>query len=855
MKPEHMKEELEAAQEVIGALQRRIFLLEGGERQSHFQEQLKAYQQRIKEEAAKLKEVQEWSRLLVENAMDAIVGIDDCGKITHWNPRAELMFGWEENEAIGKPLIEILFPEGLKDGYAGAVNRYLTDGKNHSPHSPMEVMVLLKDGSNIVVELAVSTLKRESSNFFVVILRDISERKQAEVVLKNANENLARLVEEGSIEIKRSEERFALAMRGANDGLWDWNLETDEVYYSPRWKSMLGYNEDELEASIDTWGMLVHPDEKDSVLQKVQDYMKGRRHSFEIEMRMAHKKGGWIDVLSRGFMVWNEDNEKPVRLVGTHVDITERKRGEEERRRLASIVELTSDYVALTNASGDLVYMNSGGRKMVGLPEDCNINEMNISDFHSEQESQRIIQTLLPQTVSGQALEIECLLLHSDGHEVPTSAVFMSFGKDSKIPEYYAIVARDLSRERALQREMEHVDRLESLGVLAGGIAHDFNNILTSIVGNADLAKRKLDPTSRMSDLIGRIEASSAKAADLCQQMLAYAGKGKFVIQAINLSEVVGDMLSLMEISISKGVKLRLNLDENIPHFEGDVTQIRQVIINLLTNASEAMDRNEKIISITTGVRDFDLSKENVLVSQPENDNGRYVFLEVADTGHGMDEETMRKVFDPFFTTKFTGRGLGMSAVIGIVNGHLGVMKLRSEVGVGTTFTIGFPVMKSETKVVDEAVVPATDIVSGMEKSMGGSPVKKSSVEKFPAEKTLGTILFIDDEEEIREMAEILLQEMGCDVLLASDGKEGVELFAQYKQEIVGVILDMTMPVMGGKTCCAELQKIDADVKVILISGYSKDETVRDFDERKLAGFIHKPFQVDDFKNTVHKIF
>ncbi|MFQ5519192.1 MAG: response regulator, partial [Mariprofundus sp.] len=367
--------------------------------------------------------------------------------------------------------------------------------------------------------------------------------------------------------------------------------------------------------------------------------------------------------------------------------------------------------------------------------------------------------------------------------------------------------------------------------VLAGGIAHDFNNILTAIIGNTGIARRKLDVYSPGQEYLQRIEQSSLQAANLCKQMLAYSGKGNFVIQTVNLSSLITEMHSLLEVSIDKNVVLKLDLCETLPMVDADITQLQQVLMNLVINASEAIDKHSGIITVATGIMQVDDAYLKSAIHKSGVTTGRFVYLEVSDSGCGMDAETRKKIFDPFFTTKFTGRGLGMSAVLGIVHGHQGLLNLYSEPNKGTTFKIALPISAS-----DDALPVETQHTA-------------------PSLKSEGMILIVDDEETIREMASMLLEEMGYQVVTAVDGKHGVEVFQQHQNTITGVLLDMTMPRMNGEDCYTELRNIKPDIKVILSSGYSTEDATARFKGKGLAGFIQKPYLIDHFQKVVAECF
>ena len=384
----------------------------------------------------------------------------------------------------------------------------------------------------------------------------------------------------------------------------------------------------------------------------------------------------------------------------------------------------------------------------------------------------------------------------------------------------FLVTVRDITQAKHEREQLEHTQRLESLGVLAGGIAHDFNNLLTAILGNAAIAKARTDALSPILPMLDNIEKSSERAAELCKQMLAYSGKGKFIVKHISLTEMVEEMLVLLEVSIQKNIVMRLDLTQQLPYIEADVSQIQQIIMNLVINASEAIDKNSGTITVYTGV--VNVSDEYIQTTYIHDDiqAGRYVTLEVSDTGCGMSEETKKRLFDPFFTTKFAGRGLGMSAILGIVRGHKGAIKVYSEEGKGSSFKILFPCATSS------------------------KPLNTTSINTTHQHQH-GTVLVIDDEESVREIASIMLEEAGYTVLTASGGVEGIATFKAQQKDIIAILLDMTMPDMDGSTVFRELKIIQPDVTVILSSGYNEQDATNRFAGKGLAGFLQKPYTPD----------
>jgi two-component system, cell cycle sensor histidine kinase and response regulator CckA len=369
-------------------------------------------------------------------------------------------------------------------------------------------------------------------------------------------------------------------------------------------------------------------------------------------------------------------------------------------------------------------------------------------------------------------------------------------------------------RER-LQAQLLQVQKLESLGVLAGGIAHDFNNLLTAILGSASAAMLTLPNESPARPDLDNVVLASRRAANLTRQLLAYSGKGHFEVRAIDLSVHVRELATLLETTISKKVQLRLELTADMPPVAADIAQVQQIVMNLVINGAEAIGDQRGTVLVTTGVQNIDEFYVQSLFSSEGIAPGNYVYLEVHDTGCGMDEATKMRIFDPFFTTKFTGRGLGLAAVMGIVRGHKGAIKVYSSPGKGTTFKVFFPAADGT------AVGPAPEVMS------------------FRGE---GLALVVDDDQGVREAASRLLEFFGFSVLQAVDGRHGTEVFRLHASEIVVVILDMTMPEMNGEETFREIRRVRSDVPVILTSGYNEIEATRRFTAKGLAGFLQKPF-------------
>ena len=386
------------------------------------------------------------------------------------------------------------------------------------------------------------------------------------------------------------------------------------------------------------------------------------------------------------------------------------------------------------------------------------------------------------------------------------------------------------TRLKLSEHKLQESQKLESLGVLAGGIAHDFNNILTGILGNASLASLELPEKSPVHANLEAITEGSRRAADLCKQMLAYAGKGHFVLRNHSLNRLIEETTHLLQISISKKAVLRFHLDPALPAVKADGTQLRQVIMNLVINASEAIGDQGGVINLITGVAKVERGYFGTTILAPDLPAGAYVYLEVADSGCGMNAETQAKIFDPFFTTKFTGRGLGLAAVLGIVRGHGGALRLHSEPGRGTTFRMLFPV--SDT--AENAVAAA----GGTTTSWRGQ----------------GCVLVADDEPPVRDAAAAMLGALGFTVELAADGSEAVEIFRREPDRFTLVLMDLAMPHLDGRQAFAELRRIRNQQRVVLMSGFDEQEAVAQFVGKGLASFLQKPFAHEDLRAVVQRV-
>lgn len=383
-----------------------------------------------------------------------------------------------------------------------------------------------------------------------------------------------------------------------------------------------------------------------------------------------------------------------------------------------------------------------------------------------------------------------------------------------------------------MQDRMQQAQKLESLGLMAGGIAHDFNNILMTVLGNVELARLETPAGSPLHEYLKDIDKASCRAAELARQMLLYSGRGHATIEGIELNDMVRDMAGILKVSLGKRVQMVFELEPGIPSIDGDLTQMRQVLMNFIINASDAIGENSGQITVRTGEIQCDQAMCASLWLKEENlPEGKYVFMDVLDTGCGMDAATVKRIFDPFFTTKFTGRGLGLAAVLGIIKGHHGAINVTSEKGKGSQFRVLLPV--GQRGVRKECPKPTEE----------------------PSDwRGEGTILLADDEAPVRSLARRMLMRSGFSVLEACDGNEAIEIFKAQSHRISCVMLDMTMPDVNGKEAFEAIEKIDPSAKIVLCSGYMEEDMAAKFPDWHAAGFLQKPYKYEALISLLRRI-
>lgn len=667
----------------------------------------------------------------------------------------------------------------------------------------------------------------------------------------------------GQAEVAQRDGRLRLAETSARLAVWEYDCDTDRFVHDASWPLLLGYDPDQicLAAPELDLARIAHPEDWQVASEARRRHLRGETECYECELRVRGKQGRWIWLHAYGQL--SNESKAGRTMLGTHYDITERREAAEAIRRReqrfrslftnSPIGIIEQDWTSLRQEIARFVrdadvdpaafFQNHPSEvpHFWSLADCIGANDAAVQLFEAEDTKHllanlgRILaQDSLPalghlltavyegaqryscdvrlQTLAGKGIEVNiCVSRIPDEEGWPVILSFVD------------LTQRKLAEEerRRNERGLEHRQRLQSLGVLTGGIAHDFNNLLVGILGNADLALETARQDEKVSYYLADIMAAARSAANLCRQMLAYAGKSTILLDDVNLNQVVEQVHSMVRGSLSAKTRVLFELSQQAPTMHGDASQIEQVVLNLVMNAIDAVADGGGDIILRTGT--LECTAENLAEFEDSDEliPGTYVFLEVADNGCGMSEDTMRHVFEPFFTTKFSGRGLGMAAVTGIMRGHHGAIRVRSQLDVGTTFRAIFPFAPGK-----------------------GVPVPVPAQAGEEAWTGVGTILFADDEDQVRDVGRRILERLGFSVVCARDGNEAVAAFAESPDLFERVILDLSMPGMDGIETWAELRRIKPDVSVVICSGHGRREILQRVAPFQPAAVIEKPYEV-----------
>lgn len=624
--------------------------------------------------------------------------------------------------------------------------------------------------------------------------------------------------------LQKREAQLVESQRIAHIGSWERDVATNRVIWSDELYRIIGYDPHATEASYQLLLDCIHPDDRERFMKAGKEAVYENK-PYSIDFRILRRDGTGAMIHSRGEVINNEDG-KPVLFRGTVQDITERKLAEEKAASLARILETTLNELYIVDAETlRFLFVNHGARQNLGY----SVEELRLmTPLQIKPElTAEIFGDLIEPLRSDKKKMVQFTTVHrrKDNSVYPVE-VHLQRSVFKHIPVYVAIIL-DITERKKLEAQLRQAHKMEAVGQLAGGIAHDFNNILTAIIGYGSIMQMKMAGNDPLIKIVDSILASAQRAANLTQNLLAFSRKQVMQIQPVDMNKIVKNVYNLLSRIIGEDVELRTTLAPGEVMIQADRSQIEQVLMNLATNARDAMPSGGTL-SIETSRAAVDTELIGIHESVP---SGIYALLSISDTGEGLDEMTKKRIFDPFFTTKEVnkGTGLGLSIIYGIVKQHEGYISVDSVMGKGTTFRIYLPLCQPANK---------EDRTEGLPASKGGTE----------------TILYAEDDETIREIMEEVLTTAGYTVIVAHDGEDAVHKFIENKDSIRLLVLDVIMPKKSGKEAFDAIKQMRSNIKVLFISGYTADMIQKRGGMEEGVNFLYKPVSPNDLLQKVRAL-
>jgi len=665
------------------------------------------------------------------------------------------------------------------------------------------------------------------------VLRHRDGRPERMVGFDNDVTEAVRLREE----LRITAERWHLAVSSSNDGVWDWNIATDTVFRDARYAEMVGAAPEDLATDRHIWQALGHRDDVPAAEAALQAHLAGTSPVYQSEYRLRHRDGPWVWILDRGKVVDRDAGGRPLRMVGTHTDITHRKQLE-ERLRHGEEMSLQLSRLAQIGAWEWEIATS----KLTWSPEMYRIHEVPLGyeptlpkslEFYPPQSQETFSEALNHSVRAGTGFDLELPFRNARGHQLYVRVLARAEVKEGRTVRIYGafqdITARRDAEEmrRQLESQLFQAQKMETLGTLAGGIAHDFNNLLTGILGYQDLALDTLAEADPARSYLAAARDASLRARELVAQILTFRRQAGSEKVPVNLAQVVEDARRFLRATVPATIRIDVEIAPDCGRVLADATQIHQVLLNLGSNAAHAMRTTGGSMRLALAPAEIDETQSSSLNHLAP---GRYLKLEFSDTGHGMDEETRKRIFDPFFTTKEVGQGtgLGLSVVHGIIQAHRGTITVQSSPGHGATFTLYLPVAED-----------------GAEETLAAEV-------SFP--RGHGELIaVVDDEDIVRTFAQMALEKTGYRVASYDSPAHCLEDMRKRPGDFALLLTDQTMPVMKGIELAAEVRTFAPNLPVLIMSGYFSRISPDKLAQIGHVALLSKPFTNEELARLIHR--
>ncbi len=621
--------------------------------------------------------------------------------------------------------------------------------------------------------------------------------------------------------------QISIALDSAEMGLWEWNISTGTFNADDKCIKMLGYTKDEVPPNFIWWSEQTHRDDRKKAKESLMALFDAQTTNYRSEYRIQTKSGEWIWVLDRARIIkWSSDG-KPVKAIGTHVNVTKRHKNENQLRQRATVIEQAAETIIITNKEGIIEYVNPSFETKMGYTKK-EILGKSPHLFSSGKHNEQFYKNIYNDIEHGRTWRGLIINKCKNGSTIQLETSISPVSNDQDITTQYVAIGRDATHETLLEGQLRQAHKMEAIGTLAGGIAHDFNNILSAVIGYSELAMLDADPKSEISHNISEVIKAAKRAADLVAQILTFSRRTEQERKPLLLAPVIKEALKLLRGTLPSTIDIQQNISRKCEPVLADPTQMHQIIMNLCTNAYHAMREQGGTLDIRLDSIDLQKEKEAGQLILPP---GKYAHLSISDTGYGIPENILEHIFEPYFTTKKggDGTGLGLATVHGIVKLHDGAITVYSEEGEGTTFNIFLPVCEPEENTNQD------------EKS--ATPLPQGNGE---------LVMVVDDEEAIVQMVEIALSHIGYEIDAYTSSVKALEAFETNPDNFACIITDQTMPNLTGVNLSKRILKISPQCPIILCSGFSETINSEKAKDIGIFQYIMKPTTSRVLAEAVH---